>query len=179
MMKNHNRNGSETLGPSRALDETGWAILRELQENARISFSELGRRVSLTPPAVAERIRRMEEAGLITGYRAQVALDQIGYPISAFVRMRARGERGCSILGEFVEEVPEVVEANRVTGEDSYIMKVVVRSVEHLQELIDRLMPYGETVTALVLSSPVTHRVLGEPRKVVTEAPASAGSVTA
>ncbi|HEV8571986.1 MAG TPA: Lrp/AsnC family transcriptional regulator [Actinomycetota bacterium] len=179
MTKNHNPNGPETFGPSRTLDDTGWAILRELQENARISFSELGRRVALTPPAVAERVRRMEEAGLITGYRVQMAMDQAGYPISAFVRMRARGERGCEILGEFVKEVPEVVEAHRVTGEDSYIVKVVVRSVQHLQELIDRLMPYGETVTALVLSSPVTHRVLGEPRKAVTEEPASAGRVTA
>lgn len=179
MAKKPHPNGQDTLGPHRALDETGWAILRELQENARISFSELGRRVSLTPPAVAERVRRMEEAGLITGYRAQVAMDRVGYPISAFVRMRARGERGCAILGDFVKEVPEVVEANRVTGEDSYIVKVVVPSVQHLQELIDRLMPYGETVTALVLSSPVTHRVLGEPHEAVTEEPAGADRVTA
>jgi Lrp/AsnC family leucine-responsive transcriptional regulator len=78
-----------------------------------------------------------------------------------------------------VKEVPEVVEAHRVTGEDSYIVKVVVRSVQHLQELIDRLMPYGETVTALVLSSPVTHRVLGDPREAVTEEPAPADRVTA
>jgi Lrp/AsnC family leucine-responsive transcriptional regulator len=179
MTKNQSQNGPETFGPSRTLDETGWAILRELQENARISFSELGRRVSLTPPAVADRVRRMEEAGLIRGYRAQVAMERVGYPISAFVRMRARGEQGCAVLGEFVKEVPEVVEAHRVTGEDSYIVKVVVRSVEHLQELIDRLMPYGETVTALVLSSPVIHRVLGEARETVTEDTSSVDRVTA
>ncbi|HEV8681990.1 MAG TPA: Lrp/AsnC family transcriptional regulator [Actinomycetota bacterium] len=179
MARNLSSNGPDAFGPSKALDDTGWAILRELQGNARISFSELGRRVSLTPPAVAERVRRMEEAGLITGYRVQVAMDQVGYPISAFVRMRARGERGCAILGDFVKEVPEVVEAHRVTGEDSYIVKVVVQSVQHLQELIDRLMPYGETVTALVLSSPVTHRVLGDPREAVTEESAPADRVTA
>jgi Lrp/AsnC family leucine-responsive transcriptional regulator len=169
----------ETFDASRLLDGTGWAILREMQENARISFSELGRRVSLTPPAVADRVRRMEEAGLILGYRAQVATDRVGYPIAAFVRMRARGEHGCAILGDFVKEVPEVVEAHRVTGEDSYIIKVVVRSVEHLQDLIDRLMPYGETVTALTLSSPVTHRVLGEPQEPVDEEEDPAGRVTA
>lgn len=179
MAKNQSQNGPEAFGTSRTLDETGWAILRELQENARISFSELGRRVSLTPPAVAERVRRMEETGLITGYRVEMAAGRIGYPIAAFVRMRARGEQGCVILGEFIKEVPEVVEAHRVTGEDSYIAKVVVRSVEHLQELIDRLMPYGETVTALVLSSPVIHRVLGEPQVASTEEPAPADRVTA
>lgn len=172
-------NTAEAFEASRLLDGTGWAILRELQENARISFSELGRRVSLTPPAVADRVRRMEEAGLILGYRAQVATDRVGYPIAAFVRMRARGERGCAILGEFVKDLPEVVEANRVTGEDSYIMKVVVRSVEHLQDLIDRLMPYGETVTALTLSTPVTHRVLAEPQEPAEEEEGPAGRVTA
>lgn len=169
----------ETLESSRLLDDIGWAILHELQENARISFSELGRRVSLTPPAVADRVRRMEEAGLITGYRVEMATDLVGYPIAAFVRMRARGERGCEILGEFVKEVPEVVEAHRVTGEDSYIVKVVVPSVQHLQDLIDRLMPYGETVTALVLSSPVTHRVLGEARDTVADESGPAGRVPA
>jgi Lrp/AsnC family transcriptional regulator, leucine-responsive regulatory protein len=164
---------------SRLLDEIGWAILSELQENARISFSELGRRVSLTPPAVADRVRRMEEAGLIIGYRVELATHRVGYPISAFVRMRARGEHGCAILGEFVQEVPEVVEAHRITGEDSYIVKVVVRSVQHLQDLIDRLMPYGETVTAMVLSSPVTHRVQAEPHEALPEEPGPAGRVSA
>ena len=179
MAQNVRSNQPETFEASRLLDATGWAILRELQENARISFSELGRRVSLTPPAVADRVRRMEEAGLILGYRAQVAADRVGYPIAAFVRMRARGERGCTILGEFLTDVPEVVEAHRVTGEDSYIIRVVVRSVQHLQDLIDRLMPYGETVTALTLSSPVTHRVLGEPMDPAEEDEDGAGRVTA
>jgi Lrp/AsnC family leucine-responsive transcriptional regulator len=179
MATNVRSNTAEGFEASRLLDAIGWAILRELQENARMSFSELGRRVSLTPPAVADRVRRMEEAGLILGYRAQVATDRIGYPIAAFVRMRARGERGCAILGEFVKELPEVVEANRVTGEDSYIMRVVVRSVEHLQDLIDRLMPYGETVTAVTLSSPVTHRVLGQPQEPAEEEEGPAGRVTA
>lgn len=142
------------------MDETGWRILEELQENARISFSELGRRVALTPPAVAERVRRMEETGVIAGYRAQPAHDRIGLPITAFIRWTATGN-DCAYLGEVAKDIPEIVECHRVTGEESYVVKVVVRSVAHLEELIDRLMPYGETKTSVVLSSPVTHRALG------------------
>jgi Lrp/AsnC family leucine-responsive transcriptional regulator len=142
------------------MDETGWRILDELQQNARISFSELGRRVALTPPAVAERVRRMEEAGIIAGYRAQPAHDRIGLPITAFIRWTASGN-DCAYLGEVAKGIPEIVECHRVTGEESYVVKVVVRSVEHLEQLIDRLMPYGETKTSVVLSSPVTHRAVG------------------
>lgn len=142
------------------MDETGWRILGELQENARISFSELGRRVALTPPAVAERVRRMEETGVIAGYRAQPAHDMIGLPITAFIRWTATGN-DCAYLGEVAKDIPEIVECHRVTGEESYVVKAVVRSVEHLEELIDRLMPYGETKTSVVLSSSVTHRALG------------------
>jgi Lrp/AsnC family transcriptional regulator, leucine-responsive regulatory protein len=148
------------LDIEKVMDETGWRILGELQQNARISFSELGRRVALTPPAVAERVRRMEETGIITGYRAQPAHERIGLPITAFIRWTATGN-DCAYLGEVAKDIPEVIECHRVTGEESYVVKVVVRSVEHLEELIDRLMPYGETKTSVVLSSPVTHRAVG------------------
>jgi len=130
------------LDIDKIMDETGWRILGELQQNARISFSELGRRVALTPPAVAERVQR------------------IGLPITAFIRWTATGN-DCAYLGEVAKEIPEIIECHRVTGEESYVVKVVVRSVEHLEDLIDRLMPYGETKTSVVLSSPVTHRTLG------------------
>jgi Lrp/AsnC family leucine-responsive transcriptional regulator len=142
------------------MDPTGWRILAELQENGRISFSELGRRVALTAPAVADRVRRMEEAGIIAGYRAQPAHERIGLPITAFIRWTATGN-DCAYLGEVAKNIPEIIECHRVTGEESYVVKAVVRSVAHLEELIDRLMPYGETKTSVVLSSPVTHRALG------------------
>ena len=144
---------------SESLDDTGWHILRELQENGRISYSELGRRVGLTPPAVAERVRRMEEIGIIRGYRVELDLERIGLPLTALVRVTHRGVN-CLELGRIVAGYPEVLECHRITGAESYIMKVALRSVEHLQELIDRLMEYGETVTSIVLSSPVTHRVI-------------------
>ena len=143
----------------RLFDETGRRILQELQRNARITFSELGRRVSLTPPAVADRVRRLEEAGVIRGYRAEVDPAALGLPVVAFIRITATGEL-CTALARVIHEFPEVLECHRVTGEEAFIAKVVLRSVTHLERLIDRLMPYGETITSIVLSSPVTHRVI-------------------
>ncbi|MGH2723388.1 MAG: Lrp/AsnC family transcriptional regulator [Actinomycetota bacterium] len=161
------------FNPEQALDETDLRILRELQENARITYSELGRRVSLTPPAVADRARRLEEAGIIRGYRVELDLERVGLPIMAFVRMRAAGDLDCLELGRRTTDIPEFLECHRVTGEDSYIAKVAVRSVEHLQELIDGLMPHAETITSIVLSSPVTHRVVDPSRSAPDEAPAA------
>lgn len=156
-----------TYENDRLLDATGRHILRELQGNARITFSELGRRVKLTPPAVAERVRRLEEAGIITGYRAEVDRERLGLPVTAFIRITATGS-ACARLGVEIKDFPEVLECHRVTGEEAYIAKVAVRAVEHLEHLIDRLMAYGETITSIVLSAPVTHRVVeaaaSEPR---------------
>lgn len=143
-----------------ALDSISWQILQELQQNGRLSFSELGRRVGLTPPAVAERVRRLEDAGIIEGYRAVVNLAKVGRPLVALVRL-ASDERRCSQFAAVAKQTPEVLECCRVTGADSYIVKVAVSSVHHLEELLDRLMPYGQTITSLVLSTPVTHRVIG------------------
>lgn len=148
------------FNPDEPLDPTDLAILRELQANARITYSEVGRRVALTPPAVAERVRRLEDAGVITGYRLDLDLAKVGYPVMAVVRMRASGDLSCLELGEQARRIPEILECHRVTGEDSYIAKVAVRSVEHLQELIDRLNSYAETITSVVLSSPVSGRAV-------------------
>lgn len=158
----------------RLLDDTGRRILQELQGNARITFSELGRRVKLTPPAVADRVRRLEEAGIIAGYRVEVDREKLGLPVTAFVRISATGA-ACTELGVAIRDFPEVLQCHRVTGEEAYIAKVAVRSVEHLENLIDRLMPYGETITSIVLSSPVTHRVI-EPAPPVTGQDAEAAS---
>jgi Lrp/AsnC family leucine-responsive transcriptional regulator len=147
------------LENERILDETGWAILRELQRDARITFSELGRRVAMTPPAVADRVRRLEEAGIVRGYRVELDTEVLGLPVLAFMRITTTGAL-CAALGEEIEGFPEVLECHRVTGEEAYLAKVAVRSVAHLQDLIDRLMPYGETITSIVLSSPVRHRVI-------------------
>jgi Lrp/AsnC family leucine-responsive transcriptional regulator len=139
------------------MDELDWRILEELQRDGRVSYTELGRRVSLTAPAVAERVRRLEEAGVIRGFHADVDAARVGFPITAFVRWTSSGP-DCSHLGEVAKEIPEIVECNRVTGEASYVLKILARSVGHLERLIDGLMPYGSTTTSVVLSSPVVHR---------------------
>lgn len=141
------------------IDAIDWKILKELQTNARISYAELGRRINLTTPAVIERVRKMEDAGVITGYRAEIDTAKVGLPILAFVRMSISGIDYSRIV-EAAERSPEVLECHRGTGGDSFIMKVAVADVAHLQDLIDKLTPYGITTTAIVLSSPVKNRVI-------------------
>lgn len=139
------------------LDEIDKKLLSELQEDARTSYAELGRRVGLTTPAVIERVRKLEDAAIITGYRAEIDTSKVGLPISAFIRMSIAGVDYSHII-EVAEGSSEVLECHRGTGGDSFIMKVAVASVEHLQEMIDRLTPYGITTTTIVLSSPVRKR---------------------
>ena len=136
---------------SKLLDDIGRQILRILQEDGRISFNELGRRVGLSSPAVAERVRRMEEAGIILGYRA------VGYPIMAYIRLSIP----VSFLAqadELAKAIPEVLECHHLTGSDGVILKVVVSSVGHLEEVISQMGSCGMTTTAIVLSSPVVSR---------------------
>jgi Lrp/AsnC family leucine-responsive transcriptional regulator len=141
------------------IDEIDRNILKELQREARVSYAELGRRVGLTTPAVIERVRKLEDAGVIVGYRAEIDTAKVGLGITAFVRMSITGVDYSHII-EVAEQSNEVLECHRGTGGDSFIMKVAVSSVEHLQEVIDRLVPYGITTTTIVLSSPVKRRII-------------------
>lgn len=140
-------------------DEIDRKILKELQTDARISYAELGRRVGLTTPAVIERVRKLEDAGIILGYRAEIDTAKVGLPVTAFIRMSITGVDYSHII-EVAKESNEVLECHRGTGGDSFIMKVAVSSVEHLQEIIDKLTPSGITTTAIVLSSPVRNRII-------------------
>jgi Lrp/AsnC family leucine-responsive transcriptional regulator len=142
------------------LDETGWALLCALQEDARSTFAELGRRVGLTAPAVADRMRRLEAAGIITGYHAAVNPAKLGLGLTAIIRFKAAGEPYERIIG-VIKGCPEIIECHDVTGDDCMTLTAVVSSVEHLQELIARLTPYGASNTAIVLSSPLRHRAIG------------------
>ena len=141
------------------LDEKNWRIVAELQQNGRISFAELGRRVGLTLPAVAERVRKMEDAGVITGVRAEIDPAKIGLPIAAFIRISVAGDV-LSRITKTVREMPEVLECYRGTGSDSFTLKVAAESVEDLESLIDKLAPFGTTSTSIVLSTLVGHRIL-------------------
>ena len=145
------------------LDNISWKILTELQKDARLTYAELGRRVGLTTPAVIERIRKLEDAKIITGYRAEIDAAKVGLPITAFIRMSITGVDYSHII-EVAEQSNEVLECHRGTGGDSFIMKVAVADVGHLQTLIDKLTPYGITTTSIVLSSPVRYRII-EPKK--------------
>jgi Lrp/AsnC family leucine-responsive transcriptional regulator len=139
------------------LDRVGWLLLRELQEDARIPFSELGRRIGLSPPAVAERVRKMEEAGIITGYRAIVDPARVGLPITALIRVKSSGG-DCSRAADFLAQLPEVLECHHITGGDSFSVKAAVASVVHLEELLIQITAYGQPNSSIVLSSPVTWR---------------------
>lgn len=141
------------------LDAVGWQILEALQEDARISFTELGRRVGMSPPAVAERVRRLEEAGIITGYCAQVNLEKAGFPITAFIRLTAGDD--CQGMGvTLTKNIPEMLECHRITGTDDYLIKIATSSVASLETLIDRVSTYGSCITSLVLSTPLAGRII-------------------
>jgi Lrp/AsnC family transcriptional regulator, leucine-responsive regulatory protein len=137
------------------LDQIGWHILRELQENARIPFAELGRRVGLSTPAVAERVRNMEDSGIIRGYRTEVDPGACGFNVLAYIRVNVAGDK----LQHFVELAktrPEILECHRVTGAESFIVKMAVSDMNHLETTIDSLMPYVATTTSMILSSAIT-----------------------
>jgi Lrp/AsnC family leucine-responsive transcriptional regulator len=149
-----------TNDSDKLLDETGWKLLCALQENARSSYAELGRLVGLTPPAVADRIRRLEAADIITGYHAAVNPAKLGLGLTAILRFQAQREPWERIYAA-LQASPEIIACHSVTGEDCMTLTAVVSSVEHLQDLITRLMPYGTSHTSIVLSSPLQHRPIG------------------
>jgi len=153
------------------LDDIGRQIIRILQEDGRISFNELGRRVGLSSPAVAERVRRMEEAGIILGYRAIINQARVGYPIMAFIRL-AIPVAHLPQADELARSIPEVLECHHLTGSDGVILKVVVSSVGHLEDVISKMGSCGMTTTAIVLSSPVVGRPI-EPIKLVDGEPSA------
>lgn len=142
------------------LDAKDWQILESLQHDARIGYAELGRKVRLSAPAVAERVKRLEEAGVITGYRAAVDPHALGYAIDAMVRIRCDGGV-CARIGALVADIPEVLDCRRLAGEDSALLRVVAMSVPHLEVVLDRLLKlHGSisTTTLVVLQAPHVNR---------------------
>ena len=139
------------------LDTTNIDLLRELEADARLSLAELGRRVGLSSPAVADRLERLEEAGVIRGYRAEIDPRALGYELAVVLRIRP-APRELKKVAELAQRTPEVVECHRITGDDCYLMKAHVRDVEHMEEVIDRFAIYGQTTTSIVQSSPVPTR---------------------
>ncbi|MEU5693510.1 Lrp/AsnC family transcriptional regulator [Actinosynnema sp. NPDC020468] len=140
------------------LDSVDWALLDALQEDARLSYNELARRVHVSPPTVAQRVRRLEHAGVITGYRAVVDPVAVGRSVVALVRMKCYGPRCITVHPELLDDCPEVVEVVRLTGDICSVVKVVTTSITELERLLVRLGGYGETSSAMVLSTPIPWR---------------------
>jgi Lrp/AsnC family leucine-responsive transcriptional regulator len=143
-----------------ALDSIDWALLAALQDDARLSFNELARRVHVSAPTVAQRIRRLEESGVIVGYHAHIDPAAVGLPVVAQVRMKCYGARCITVHPELLDDLPEVVEVSRLTGDVCSMLRVVTTSVAELERILVRLASHGETASAMVLSTPIPWRPL-------------------
>lgn len=153
------KKGTMTLQPERPLDTTDWKILRELQRDGRVSYNELGRRVGLSGPGAAERVHKLEDAGIIRSYGAQVDPTKVGLPLQAFIQLRCAPGK-CLFQSSCADEFPEMLEMHKLSGSHCALLKIAVSSMQHLEAFHDRLTAYGSHVTNLVTSSVITHRVI-------------------
>jgi Lrp/AsnC family transcriptional regulator, leucine-responsive regulatory protein len=148
----------------RELDDLDWRILGELQADGRLSFKELGRRVNLSSPAVAERVRRLEESGVITGYKAEIDPHRAGYPISAYVELRCSLSK-CLLKTSTADDYPEVAEIHKLSGDHCSMLKIRATSLEHLEGLLERLGKHGEIRSTVVLSTQYDGRPVEPPQE--------------
>jgi Lrp/AsnC family leucine-responsive transcriptional regulator len=148
---------NENTYETKLLDPINLRVLDELVSDGRIAMAELGRRVGLSAPAVAERVQRLERAGVIAGYRAELDPRALGFSVSAIVRIRpAPGQ--LQRIPQVARETPEVAECHRITGDDCYLLRLHLRSIDDLEDVLDRFTPYGLTTTSIVHSTPVPRR---------------------
>lgn len=147
------------LQSERSLDPTDWKILRELQQDARLSFNELGRRVGLSAPATAERVRKLEDAGVITSYGVRVDAAKLGLPLLVFIQLRCFPER-CLFKSSSAEKFPEVLEIHKLSGSHCALLKVALSSMEHLEAFSERLGFHGEQITSVVTSNLFTQGII-------------------
>jgi Lrp/AsnC family transcriptional regulator, leucine-responsive regulatory protein len=142
-----------------SLDATDWRLLEALQQDGRASYAELARLVSMSPSAVTERVHRLEESGVISGYTAVVDPERIGLEILAFVRLKYP-TGNYKPFRDLVSATPEILEAHHVTGEDCFVLKVRAQSMRHLEEVTGRIAGLGSVTTSVVYSSPLLSRPL-------------------
>ncbi len=140
-------------------DATDWRILDALQSNGRAGYAELARAVNMSSSAVTERVRRLEEAGIIGGYTAVVDPEKLGMPVLAFVRLRYPNGN-YKPFHDLLASTPEILEAHHVTGDDCFVLKVAARSMRHLEEVAGRVGALGAVTTSVVYSSPLPRRAL-------------------
>jgi Lrp/AsnC family leucine-responsive transcriptional regulator len=141
-----------------ALDKIDEAILTTLIENGRTTTAELARKVKLSPPSVAERVRRLEDAGVITGYRATISPEAIGLPIAVWLRVRPVPGQMQNVA-KIIQGIPEITQCDRVTGEDCFIAQAHLASIADMERVIDVIVPYAMTNTSIIQSSPVKRRL--------------------
>lgn len=146
------------------LDEINWKILKELQINAKISFKQLAKKVNLSATAVIERVKHMEEEGIITGYTAVVDPRKVGYNLSALISMQTNYGNPDDIVHKAISNVPEVISCWSITGTSDFLLEIQVSSLEFLEDLLTELSRHGKLTTSIVLPSSVTKRALEPPR---------------
>jgi Lrp/AsnC family leucine-responsive transcriptional regulator len=156
-MEKSSSSGRSAYDSQVELDDLDWKLVALLQEDGRMTFTELARRVSLSAPATTERVRRLEEQGVITGYRAVVSPQRLGLPIEAIVRVKVRS-LDTPRFRERIVVLPQVRDADHVTGDDCWLLRVVCRSTGELEQFVEQAQRYGDTTTSLVFSSPVRNR---------------------
>lgn len=160
MTGKHRPNGQTTLiSGSSLLDRVNLRLLELLHEGPRATMAELARRVGMSAPAVTERVQRLEQEGVIVGYRLEVEPKALGLPIAAYVRIKP-GPRQLEKIAELAANTAQVTECHRITGDDCFLLKVQVQAVDQLESILDRFLPYGQTTTSIVQSSPVPARPL-------------------
>lgn len=141
------------------LDITDWKILSILQENGRTPYSQIARQVNLTAPAVTERVRKLEGAGIITGYHVALNVEQLGYSIVCFVHLTTPPEAEERFI-EFAQERTEILECYFTTGQNTFILKVIGSSVSYLHTFLNKLLPFGNPTTYVVLSEVIFRRTI-------------------
>lgn len=143
-------------------DRRNVELLALLRDDPRLGIAELARRVGMSAPAVRERILRLEDAGIIRGWRLELDAAALGYPVAAYIRVRpAPGQ--LPKVAVLAESLPQVVECHRVTGEDCFVLKVYLPSINDLDEVLDQFLVHGQTTTDIIQSTPVPARSLPLP----------------
>lgn len=143
------------------IDKLNWQILEALQENARAPLTEISKKVGLSSPSVAERIQKMEDAGIIGGYKARLNMEELGYTLGVYISIKIRFGQ-VEAFKEMIQTVPEIYECYKLTGHDCMMMKAFVKNPKHLERLNDRLSQYGELTTSLILTSIIEERIYKE-----------------
>ena|SRR5881396_962027 len=156
-MTGKQRTREATTYDANLLDSTNLRLLKELQADGRVGLAELGRRVGMSAPAVAERVQRLERAGVVTGYHAEIDPRALGFAVSAIVRVRPSPGQ-LQRIPEIAKETPAVAECYRITGEDCYLLRLHLRSIDELEEVLDYFTPHGLTTTSIIHSAPVPRR---------------------